>query len=124
MQPTEIDRLLPSPVTDRKTYRRNDNGQTRRRRFLIGSAATLALVLVVFAITPSGGIRRSRQHYRPRAQRGSLQQLTEDALAGVLPSLARTNDDSARRHSHPNGKVHVISDKKHKHGAEIYHCTR
>ena len=134
-QATEISSLLPTPVTSRKSYyHKNDNGQTKRRRVLLGCAVILALILSIHAVLPSNNIHRRRHEprdFKAKDQRKSLQQLTDISLLGLSPSgndatqnkVLQTN----HHHSHPTGKLEVIKDKHHSKRNEdklgVFHCT-
>lgn len=116
--PTEIDQLLPTPVTDRKSYySKKDDSQSRRRRCVIFGAVILALVFSFQSVL----LHRPEHHrgkdksFKPKEQRGALQHLTESSLLGATKS---------HHHSHPEGKINVVVDKQHKHkGDDILHCT-
>ena len=54
-QPTESDRLLPSPVSERISYKpttNNDGQALKRQRYIIAGASLLALVFSVHSILP------------------------------------------------------------------------
>lgn len=131
----EIDRLLPSPVSDRKVYYNNYDNQSRRRSHFIAGAAILALLFSVHSILPSGNVHRSNhphkgknKSFEPKEQLSALQRLTEKSLAGVLPAVTSniTPGLKSSYHSHPKGKLDVLVDEDHTHnhiGSEVYHCT-
>eukprot|EP00578_Thalassiosira_sp_NH16_P030819 CAMPEP_0181075686 /NCGR_PEP_ID=MMETSP1071-20121207/18_1 /TAXON_ID=35127 /ORGANISM="Thalassiosira sp., Strain NH16" /LENGTH=456 /DNA_ID=CAMNT_0023156817 /DNA_START=94 /DNA_END=1464 /DNA_ORIENTATION=- len=132
--PTETDRLLPTPVSERKSFIKKDASQIRRRRCIVGGVAVLALVFSIFAVLSSHPINRrplrSRdkdKSFHAKQQLDVLQRLTEKALVvGALSAATADVTPSHHKSHHPKGKIEVLDDKKHKHDGindGVYHCT-
>ena len=122
-QPTERDRLLPSPVSERKSYKPTTNNYGRQR-YIIAGASLLALVFSVHSIVPTSHQYHQGDKYKPKEQLSTLQQLTENALLmSALPSPHKSR--------HPKGKVNVVKDEKHNRHRNhnnnnednVFHCT-
>ena len=127
-QPTESDRLLPSPLSERISYKpttNNDGQALKRQRYIIAGASLLTLVFSVHSILPASQYHQGNR-YKPKEQLSTLQQLTENALLmSALPSSHQSH--------HPKGKVNVVKDEKHNHHHDknnnsnnedyMFHCT-
>eukprot|EP00581_Thalassiosira_minuscula_P016903 CAMPEP_0183730992 /NCGR_PEP_ID=MMETSP0737-20130205/34045_1 /TAXON_ID=385413 /ORGANISM="Thalassiosira miniscula, Strain CCMP1093" /LENGTH=415 /DNA_ID=CAMNT_0025963607 /DNA_START=202 /DNA_END=1449 /DNA_ORIENTATION=+ len=126
--PTESDRLLPNPNSDRKSYYYYEKNETqnRRGRLVIAGAASLALLFSAHSILPLRDFhhfhhRNKDIDFKPKDQIGTLQHLTEASLLKIAPTVANATPSKIHHHhSHSNGRVEVISDKKH---APTMHCT-
>ena len=86
-QPTESDRLLPSPLSERISYKpttNNDGQALRRQRYIIAGASLLTLVFSVHSILPASQYHQDK--YKPKEQLSTLQQLTAKQLSNALTS--------------------------------------
>jgi len=130
-QATEIDRLLTTPISTRKSYyNKNNDSESRHGRFIVAGAATLALVFSVHW-HHNHKVHKDKTNFKAKDQLGALQKLTENSLMGVLSASAAAfnSTPSLGKHHHSKGKAEIIgvADKNLKQVGlkenDIFHCT-